>query len=119
MFIAEQKLNNILILYFPNKISIESTEAIEFKEYIHQKLAQFNYQAIIDLNNLEFIDSSGISAMISGLKFALINNGWLKLVGLPVTIKEVFKIIKLDKIFQIYDSIDAALEKNQSRTSRE
>lgn len=56
------------------------------------------------------MDSSGLSALVSGLRIARENNKELILVGLSRQAQIVFNLTMMDRIFVIHSSIEAALE---------
>ena len=55
----------------------------------------------IDMNKLDYIDSSGIGCLIKSLNSIKNQKGVLILVGLKPMILNVFKLAKLDLFFQI------------------
>ncbi len=99
-------LANAAVITWPEKLSVTSENAYEFRQLLKEILAERNYRIIIDAANLEFIDSSGISAIISGLKTAMIHDGFIHLVHVPDSILQVFELIRLDKIISIYESLE-------------
>jgi len=64
---------------------------------------------VIDFNNVSYIDSSGIATFVEGLKGMMAFGGKLKLAALPAAVKEIFNFSKLDRVFEIYGSVDDAL----------
>ncbi|MBF0506571.1 MAG: STAS domain-containing protein [Nitrospirae bacterium] len=64
---------------------------------------------VIDFNNVSYIDSSGIATFVEGLKGMMAFGGKLKLAALPSAVKEIFSFSKLDRVFEIYGSIDDAI----------
>jgi anti-sigma B factor antagonist len=62
----------------------------------------------IDFNMVSYIDSSGIATFVEGLKSMKTYGGRLQLFGIPKGIMEIFNFSKLDKVFEIYGSIDEA-----------
>ena len=110
MNIGNEFINNNSILYFKDKISLNSENSLHFKNIAKEYLRKSEYRIILDCENLEFIDSSGISALISCLKEALLNNGSVKITHISESIKYIFEIIKLDRIFEIYNSLEEAIE---------
>jgi anti-sigma B factor antagonist len=64
---------------------------------------------IIDLNEVGYMDSSGVATLIEGLQMCAEYNGTLLIVGLRDNVREVFELTRLDKIFKIYQNIEAAM----------
>jgi len=110
MILSQQKIKNKIIIYFPPATNIQSDNAEMFKTVLKSHLQINHYKLILNCENLNFIDSSGISALVSCLKVALLNNGWLKIIYLPQAIQHIFEIIKLHKIIPVYDTLEHALE---------
>jgi anti-sigma B factor antagonist len=68
---------------------------------------------IVDLGGVEFLDSSGRSALVSGLiKFRDVD-GSLSLVCPRSQLRRVFAITGLDQVFVIYPTVDAAINAAQ------
>ena len=58
---------------------------------------------IIDMANVDFIDSSGLSALVVGLKTAREHGYRLVICNLNPTVKLAFEITQLDRVFQIFN----------------
>jgi len=65
---------------------------------------------IVDLTDVSFIDSSGLAALVSGFKSTRENGGSIKLSGLNDQTRMVFKLTKLDTVFDIFSDSNTALE---------
>ena len=71
---------------------------------------------ILDCHNLDYIDSAGISALISLRKRIVQNADRLILVGLNPDLIDLFQISRLHRVFDIVDTLEMALKSlNQSR----
>ena len=64
---------------------------------------------VIDMTNVEFMDSSGLAILVEVLKWSRQNDSKLKLVGMVQAVRSVFEISRLDSIFQIHDTVEEAL----------
>jgi len=62
----------------------------------------------VDFRGVSYIDSSGIATFVEGLKGMMTYGGKLKFVGIPERIMEIFCFAKLDKVFEIYGTINDA-----------
>ncbi|HNI99207.1 MAG TPA: STAS domain-containing protein, partial [Leptospiraceae bacterium] len=98
----ELKLNSIgkiKIIEIHGKFDIENTE--EFETLFQKQLDSSPAMLAIDMNKLDYIDSSGIGTLIKSLNAIKNKKGELVLVGLKPMILNVFKLAKLDMFFQI------------------
>lgn len=65
---------------------------------------------VLDFSNVEFLSSSALGLLIRVSKKIYESNGQLRLCGIADSIMQIFKITRLDKIFQIYPDRQDALE---------
>ncbi len=66
---------------------------------------------IVDLTDVEFMDSSGLGALLLGRRMFTEDGGDLKIVGAHDKVMGMFRIAKLDRVFNFYESTDAAVAK--------
>lgn len=64
---------------------------------------------VIDLQDVRFVDSSGLGALVSGFKNASARNGNLKLCGLQPQVKSMFELTRLHRVFEIFPGTEEAL----------
>jgi anti-anti-sigma factor len=62
------------------------------------------------MSGVSFLDSSGLAALVSGLKAAREAGGTLKLAGVNEQARQVFEITRLDQVFELYPDRDAAVQ---------
>ena len=81
----------------------------EIKEQV-KSYAEANqqYNMIIDLTEVSFIDSSGLGALIAWFKMANQQQGNLVFCGMTDHVRKVVGYAKLDKIFTLADTLDEA-----------
>lgn len=68
-----------------------------------------SYRLIIDMEGVEFLDSTGLGVLVGGLKRVRAHDGGIDLVCTQGKILRIFRITGLSKVFPIHDSIAAAL----------
>ena len=66
-------------------------------------------QTIINMSEVDFMDSSGVAVLIEALQLHRRNNGRLKLVGINQRVRSIFEVSRLDTVFEIYDSENEAV----------
>ncbi|HEV2396550.1 MAG TPA: STAS domain-containing protein [Candidatus Sulfotelmatobacter sp.] len=64
---------------------------------------------VLQLEHVEFVDSSGLGAMMRLLQFARAKSGDLKLCGLPPKIRKVLEMTHLLPQFETYDCMEEAI----------
>jgi anti-anti-sigma factor len=67
-------------------------------------------QLVVDLSEVEFCDSSGLSALLIAERKMRENGGVVKLAGLHKKVLTLIKISHLDRAFQIYDTVAKAVK---------
>ena len=68
-------------------------------------------ELVVDLADVEFCDSSGLSALLIAERKMREHGGVVKLAGLHKKVVSLIKISHLDRAFQIFDSVPKALAK--------
>ena len=69
-----------------------------------------NHEIVVDLTQLEFMDSTGLGALIGAHRRATENGGVVRLVVNEGTIARLLNITGLVRIFAIYHSLEDALK---------
>jgi anti-sigma B factor antagonist len=64
---------------------------------------------LVDLSQVEYIDSSGIASLVEGLQAANGNGTGFGLISVSGQVQRVMELARLDKVFAIHDDLDAAL----------
>ena len=72
------------------------------------RLAQLSIRGEL-LDDVDFLDSTGLGVLVARLKVVRSQNGWLKLVCTSEKVLRVFRITGLDKVFAIHATVDDAL----------
>ena len=65
-------------------------------------------ELVIDLSDVDFCDSSGLSALLIAERKMREHGGAVKLVGVNKKVLTLIKISHLDRAFQIYDTMAKA-----------
>ena len=63
---------------------------------------------VVDLSGVDFIDSSGLGALISGLKAAREAGGDLRIAAPNAQVMKVLELTNLTRVLSPYESVDAA-----------
>ena len=85
--------------------------APRLREKLVELVSQGRYNIVVDLEAVDFLDSTGLGVLVGGLKRLRSHDGDLSLVCTQHRILKVFEITGLTKVFTIHESVDAAVAK--------
>ncbi len=102
--------NGIEILSFDNVSKLNILIAQSLKEEVAQYLTNANTKLILNLEGVEYVDSSGFGALLSILRNAKNNDSQFKLCNMSPEVMELVKLLQLHNVFDIYDSINQCIE---------
>ncbi len=83
------------------RIDVQNAET--FKTYLLNLIAEGKHNLVVDLKQVTFIDSSGLGALVYALREAKMNGGDVKIAHLKSQVQSIFKVTRLNKIFEIVD----------------
>ena len=63
---------------------------------------------IVDFSKVNFIDSTALATLVKGMKQCRNTGGDLHIACLQKSVKIVFDLTRLDKVFQIFETLDEA-----------
>ena len=64
---------------------------------------------VVDMKNVNYMDSSGIGALVAGQKKMKAHNGKFALINIHDDVLNILKLATLDKFFKIYEGEDELL----------
>jgi anti-sigma B factor antagonist len=88
---------------------VDAHNAAELKDRILKALEEGDHALVIDLSQVQFIDSSGLGALLSGFKNANLRASDFALTGLQPRVKSMFELTRLHRVFEIYPGLEEAL----------
>ena len=63
---------------------------------------------VVDLSGVEFLDSAGVGVLVGLFRNSRVHGGRARFCGLTPGVRSVLELIQLDRIFEIYDDVEAA-----------
>lgn len=108
MQVQDKKVEDILVVQ-PLEKRIDASVATEFKGKMVDWINAGNTRIVLDLSNVDFIDSSGLGAIVSSLK-TIGNNGDLVISGIKETVMNLFRLTRMNRVFQIFSSEQEAIQ---------
>jgi len=103
---AEQFPDATLITVLESRI--DAASAIVFKDTMRDLSEEASTRVVLDLTSVDFIDSSGLGAIVAAMK-QLGPERPLEIAALSPTVEKVFRLTRMDSVFTIHDSAEAAV----------
>ena len=88
---------------------IDVYTAPKLREQLIDLVSSGAYHLIVDMENVDFLDSTGLGVLVGGLKRVRAHDGSLRLVCTQERILKIFRITGLTKVFPIHASVDEAV----------
>ena len=108
MHMTASEIDNALVVVVEDR-RIDAAVAMRFKDRMVELAENPGERVILDLSKVEFLDSSGLGAVVGSMK-QLGRDRRLDLAGLTPTVEKVFRITRMDRVFRIYDDAEAAVK---------
>jgi len=115
--ISVEYAGNATIVTFTDDKILEETDIQSLQDSIMSIVEQAeNINLILDFSNVRFLSSAVLGLLIRVSKRTYEHDGQLRLCNINPKIYEIFKITRLNKVFDIYRDIEGATE-NLSKTN--
>jgi anti-sigma B factor antagonist len=88
---------------------IDVYTAPKLREKLIELVSEGSYNVVVNLEGVDFLDSTGLGVLVGALKRVKAHDGTLALVCTQEKILKIFKITGLTKVFPIHDSVDSAV----------
>lgn len=92
---------------------IDVYTAPRLREQLTELVDSGRYEIVVDMSDVEFLDSTGLGVLVGGLKRVRTHEGSMHLVCTHERILKIFRITGLTRVFPIHDSVAAAVAANR------
>ena len=107
MELTEQEIGTYVTLAPVGKFNLVTAPPV--KARIDALVAEGRAKIVVDLAKVDFIDSSGLGALIGGLKAARQQGGDVRIATAGEQVRAVLKLTNLDRILAPYATVEEAL----------
>ena len=107
MEIQKRIVGEIAILTLEGRLDLTSSSSL--KEASKEVMDNDSKRMVLNLDKVDFINSSGLGALVSILKEVRNSQGSMKLTNLAPYVKEIFDVTQLSNIFEIFPDEKQAL----------
>jgi anti-sigma B factor antagonist len=88
---------------------IDIYTAPRLRELLIDLVSKNSYQLVVNMDKVEFLDSTGLGVLVGGLKRVRAHDGSLDLVCTRERILKIFRITGPMKVFDIHETVDQAI----------
>ena len=88
---------------------IDVYTAPKLRERLVSLVESGSYELIVDMESVEFLDSTGLGVLVGGLKPVRAHDGWIALVCTLSRVMRIFRTTGLNRMFSIYDTVGEAV----------
>ena len=104
-----ETVKDIIVVRFENVNRFNALIADPVKEELKQFYEQPHTKLILNLEDIDFIDSTGFGVFLSIMKTANNKYGYFRICNIHPDVMELFKLLKLHNVFEIYNTLDDCL----------
>ncbi|KSU60682.1 anti-sigma factor antagonist [Gordonia sp. JH63] len=84
--------------------------APRLRDQLHELVGSGSARIVVDLSGTDFIDSSGLGALVSGLKVARQAGGDLRIAAPTPQVVTVLELTNLNRVLRVHPSADDAFD---------
>lgn len=88
---------------------LDITTAWQFRLKLQECISKLTPHIVVNLGQVNFIDSSGLTSLVAGMRDADKEKGTFRLCNVHPEAKLVFEVTMMDSVFEIYDTEQEAL----------
>jgi len=99
--------NEVCVIAIDGRLDV--TNAEQFKNLLNELLNSDANEFVFDLSKLDFVDSTGLGAIVYCYKLVAEKEGEIKISSLTAKPRMMFEITRAYRIFDIYDNVDTAI----------
>jgi anti-sigma B factor antagonist len=107
MNMREEKRGNVLVLIIDEK-RLDASKAPMLREEVSRRIDAGNHLLVFDLSETQFMDSSGLGALVTCLK-RLGPSGGMAIAGVGGAVARLFALTRMDKVFALHKTVDEAV----------
>jgi anti-sigma B factor antagonist len=89
---------------------VDAYTSSRFREVMVELIEDGHHNLVVSMAKVEYIDSSGLGALVGGLKRATERQGKILIAASQPQVRKVFEITGLEKVFPLFDTEQDALE---------
>ena len=102
-----QEATDIIVLAVPGP-SLDASNSKKFKNEM-APIVQTASKLVFDMSGVQFVDSSGLGAILTCLRQLNAKGGDMKVFGLSKAVRALFELVRMHKVVEVHNTKEEAL----------
>jgi len=102
-----QELTDVVVMEVPGP-SLDASNSKKFKNEM-ATIVQSSTKLVFDMSKVQFVDSSGLGAILSCLRQLNAKGGDMKVFGLSKAVRALFELVRMHKVVEIHNTREEAV----------
>jgi anti-sigma B factor antagonist len=107
MSVIERTENGVVVLVPAGRLDTQGAAGLNAA--LQRAVSEGRHKMVVDMSQVRYINSAGLRTLVDVLARNRKENGDVKLVALDRNVAHVFRTIGFDRLFAIYDTLEAAI----------
>jgi len=103
----EKTMSDVAVLHIQGD-ALASTNVADFKKQM-EELAERTHRVVVDLSQVQFIDSAGCGVLLQFHKLLLARGGGLKVCCASPSVRALFELVRMQRVLEIHPGREQAL----------
>ena len=109
---SHHRADGTLVIVLTPKGRLDITTAWQFRLKLQECISKLSHHIVVNLGAVNFIDSSGLTSLVAGMRDADKVQGSFRLCNIHPEAQLVFEVTMMDSVFTIFDTEATALEES-------
>jgi anti-sigma B factor antagonist len=98
----------VIVIEVPERLDLHISA--DFRSMLNELVEQGKYQLVFDLEKTKYIDSSGLSALVSRIATTRSNHGDTRFASPTKFVRELLELTHLNQIIKCFDDVNSAAD---------
>ncbi len=107
MELAVERRDGLAVVRIQGDVDAGSVDVL--RHAIDELLTAGEHRFVVDLSDVPFMDSAGLATLVQLFKRVRIGEGDVRLAGLQPDVLRIFQLVRLTRVFDVYDTAAAAV----------
>lgn len=104
---SHQDHGRVSVMTLSGEFTLEDVD--RFQRMVADRFGASVKDLVLECENLEFVDSAGLESWLRLVEQTAERRGQLRLVKVDATVAKVLEITRLDKTFQVHETVESAV----------